>query len=316
MALCRAQGFLHFFGHGASPLYNCALCAYYLIEIKYTNLQEYLGKIELCLHAMAIIIPLTVSIAVLSIDEFKPNATSCYIVAVQPFECKFDPEVECDVDSQEDIRPLALLWMCLMYIIVPVFMVVSLTIIYREIATQEEHTNQYRFSFSSRGSSSAQRNTIAARNRAAAYSLGWLLSWSTSFIIAVKRIVLGDEEKLSFYLSVVHYILFPLQGLFNFLVFISPDVIKHLRKYKREGVSCCMKRLLLAFRDSVMSRGRSPLLGQASRRTLRASTTTTATTNSTQQGSRLLEPNIQSIPTRQSIESVQKPMNTTNADAE
>ena len=256
MTLCRTQAFMHSWSQNASPLYNCSLCIYYLIEIKYTSLQEYLPKIEICLHVIPVLVPLIFSSMILSIDEFQPSGTSCAIVAETPIECRIDPEVDCDGGGLKDHIVLSLIWMTQTMVIVPLTIFISMIAIYREVAAQEERANQYRrFSFNSRTSSSAYRNKIAARTRALAYSLGWLLSWTTLFVGFLLTMILGlDGLLLPFPFVLVHYSLSPLQGLFNFIVYIFPKVTKRINHYKRERVAN-PKRFLLAFRDSFLSRG-------------------------------------------------------------
>ena len=56
MTMCRTQGFIHLWIQNASLLYNCSLRIYYLIEIKYTSLQEYLAKIEISLHVIPVLL--------------------------------------------------------------------------------------------------------------------------------------------------------------------------------------------------------------------------------------------------------------------
>jgi hypothetical protein len=149
-------------------------------------------------------------------------------------------------------------------VIVPLTIFISMIMIYREVSAQEERTNRHRFSFSSRGSSSAHRNKIAARHRARAYSLAWLLSWSPVLVSLSFRKVLGVDDLLPFPLALVSYCLYPSQGLFNFIVYIFPKVTKRLKDYEREGIAN-PKRFILAFRDSVMSRGQDNLSPRASR---------------------------------------------------
>ena len=257
MSLCRAQGFIGFFAHNASPLYNCSLCVYYLTEIKYTQLKENMNKIEIFLHSIPVLIPLFESFYVLAIDEFKPGATMCYPSAFQPFECRYNPEVECDEGFQND-KIVSYLWACRSFILVPLIISVSMTVIFREVASQERSINVHRYSFSSRGSNSAQRNTIAARNRAAAYSSSWLLSWSAIFVIVVMQLLLGIDKAMPFPLNVANHLLYPLQGLFNFIVYLYPKVIRELSRLEREGVAR-PRRFLLALRDSLLSRGRPVL---------------------------------------------------------
>ena len=179
MTLCTMQGFIHFWSQNASPLYNCSLCLYYLIEIKYTNLQEYLGKIEVLLHVLPVFVPLIYSLIGLSLDAFGPSATKCSMLILSPFECQFDPEVPCEGGLYIDNKSASDFFLIHAMLIVPLTIFISMFVIYREVSAQEERTNQYRFCFSSRGSSLAYRNKITARNRAPAYSLAWLLSWMT-----------------------------------------------------------------------------------------------------------------------------------------
>ena len=258
MTLCRTQAFIHFCSQNASPLYNCSLCIYYLIEIKYTSLQEHLAKIEIFLHVIPVLLPLIAGIAILSADQFQPSSASCSMNAVSPIECQFNPEVECEGGWVEEHKVLSLLWTILSMAIVPLTIFISMTMLYREVSAQEERTSQHRFSFTSRVSSSAYRNKILARNRALSYSLAWLLSWISIFLIVLMRLVLGLESLLPFPMGLVHFSLFPLQGLFNFSAYIFPKLTKRLEHYKREGVAH-PKRFLLAFRDSIMSRGQSLL---------------------------------------------------------
>ena len=260
MTLCRVQGFVFFWSHNASPVYNCSLCLYYLIEIKYTTLQEYLSKIEIAFHVMPVLLPLTVAIIIQIIDDFHPSWASCSYRVIAPLDCRYDPEVECD-EGLQNHRPISLAWIIYSKVIVPLTIFISMLVIYREVSIQEHRTDQYRFSYLStastrrpRGSYLASRNTIAARDRALAYSTAWLLSWITFFVIVVMRFVLGKNNVLPFQMQVVHFILFPLQGLFNFIVYIFPKVRKRLVHFKRQGIAQ-PKRFVLAFCDSIKSRG-------------------------------------------------------------
>ena len=112
MTLCRTQGFIYAWGQNASPLYNCSLCIYYLIEIKYTSLRERLAKIEIFLHVIPVLLPLIAAILILSVDEFEPSSASCAMNAASPIECQFDSEVECEGGWVEEHRVLAMIWTC------------------------------------------------------------------------------------------------------------------------------------------------------------------------------------------------------------
>ena len=255
MTLCRIQGFLHFYGHIAAPLYNCSLCIYYLIEIKYTSLNSHIKGIEILMHLGPTMIALTFTTAIVSIYGVHPEVTNCYAGATYPFECKFNPEIECSGDMKGRTA-LTITYLLLLYAFVPVTIFTSMTAIYREVATQEVRMNQFRYSFSRRGSHSAQRNTVAARNRATAYSIAWLLTWGMMFLITLMIMITGEEAGgTPFFMALMHYILFPLQGLFNFIVYIYPRLTARMRRQDRQEVSLPC-RFWLSLKDVVMSRGR------------------------------------------------------------
>ena len=251
MSLCRIQGFLQFFGHIAAPLYNSSLCIYYLIEIKFTDLREHIILIEVCMHAASILIALALTVTIVLLKGIHPEVTHCYAGATYPFECRFNPDVECQ-ETMTDHMTFTVTYMLLQFVFVPLTIFGSMTMIYREVASQEVRMNQYRFSFTMRGSTSAQRNTIAARNRATAYSMAWLLSWATTFVIILKNFLTGEINS-PFWMGLTHSILFPLQGLFNFIVYLSPKMTGRMRYHERQDVAHPW-RFMLSFRD-VMGRG-------------------------------------------------------------
>jgi hypothetical protein len=249
MSTCRAQGFIFSLGHIASPLYNGSICIYYLIEIKYTHLQRHLNKIEALLHAVPIITALALSISFLAMDGIHPDITTCYI-APYPFLCKYNSAIPCE-GGFDDESAISYFYLGLLWGVVPVIIFVSMIMIYWQVAAQETRIN--RFAFGNRGSRSAHRNTVAARNRAAAYSAAWLITWLTHFCILVIRLTSGDEN-VPFPVAVIFYITFPLEGLLNFLVYIFPKLSRNLRRQEVQG-EMFLIRFALSLRDAITSRG-------------------------------------------------------------
>ena len=82
-------------------------------------------------------------------------------------------------------------------------------------------------------------------NTAFAYSLAFLLSYSLPLVISIQNLF---EQPSGFVLSVLVRIFSPLQGMFNFCVFIYPKVTAVKRKHKDIG-------LLKAFWEALKSRG-------------------------------------------------------------
>ena len=256
MTLCRAQGVLQYIGHIASPLYNCSLCIYYLIEIKFTNLLPQLEKIEICLHGASVFISFALGIHILVDGGIKPSGTNCHAGARYPFECRYNPEVECQSAIEEN--PIATaIYIFILFIFVPITILCSMIMIYRAVASEEVRMNQYRFSFTRRGSTTAHRNTIAARNRAAAYSVGWLLSWAMYFANLL-NLFIRAEQTLPFPMAFIHYMLFPLQGLFNFVAYVFSKVMIRMHHHGRQGLMNNPLKFLLSVRDVVMSKGTRP----------------------------------------------------------
>ena len=257
MSLCQVQGFVFFIGHVASPLYNCSICIYYLIEIKYTHLQRHLDRIEVFLHAVPVLTALTLSTTLLSIKAFHPDVTNCF-----PFVCKYNPKVPCNEGYNDAEDVFSYIYVSLLWGVVPLVIFFSMITIYREVATQETRINQ--FTFGNRGSISAQRNTAAARNRAVAYSLAWVLTWLIYFCNLMIRMTRGDKA-VPFVMAALQYTMLPLQGFFNFIVYIFPTLMRNLKRQELEG-EVFHKRLIFSFRDTITSRGRPSMASRGSSR--------------------------------------------------
>ena len=253
MALCRTQGALYSIGAIASPLYNCSICIYYLIEIKFTQYIPSMNRIERYLHAVPILISLTTSISLLAIDAFSPMLTHCFVSAY-PLGCEYDESIDCERGLEYKSAPALFIILMLFQIAIPVIIIGSMILIYRDVATQEARMS--RFSFTLRRSRAIQ-NKIAARNRAIAYSVACLLTMIWFFVI-VNMTLFSGVGYVPRWLSVVHYTFSPLQGFFNLIVFLQPRVQKYWRIHKRSHGNNLIKVFYLAIRDSILSRG-SPI---------------------------------------------------------
>jgi uncharacterized MAPEG superfamily protein len=223
-----------------------------------------MNKIEILLHAIPILIAVTLSTSFLAVDDIQPYATSCFPAFSDPYECQFNEEVECEEGFLDRIAFLAI-YMFLLFVLVPVVIFVSMTVIYLEVAGHEERTNQYRFSFNPRGSVPARRNRLAARNRAAAYSLAWFLTWAMYFVIVLYTVTTGNNHSTPIPMAWLHIALYPLQGLFNFMVYLQPRLTDRLNHYGRGNVAN-PKRFFLAIRDAITSRGRALSTGSGNSR--------------------------------------------------
>ncbi|GFH52379.1 hypothetical protein CTEN210_08855 [Chaetoceros tenuissimus] len=290
-ATCTAQGFILFLGLYASQLYNCSLCMYYLIIIKYNKKDAYIQKfVEPWLHAVPILISLIGGITIAAKTAFNAGYTNCSI-GDDPPGCASSDLLECK--RGRDAKTLFLVFATIPYITVPCVIALTMGIMYYTARQNEKKMKGYgihtlrlntattvssnnndeaessneKFSLSQNlrnffrlSSSASSQSSSSSRSRklnkqskavlqkALAYSLAYLATFICPFIISI--INLADEEA-SFGLSLTSRILFPLQGCFNFFVFIFPRI----QSAKRGNADLSWSR---AFVYALKSRGSRP----------------------------------------------------------
>ena len=97
-------------------------------------------------------------------------------------------------------------------------------------------------------SNNAVRQSRAVMNRAACYSLAFIVTYLFPIIISIRTISGLESGPV---LSIFARILFPLQGFFNFVVFIQPKVV-HIKKSAKRGEKVTW---FQAFVKAIQSRG-------------------------------------------------------------
>ena len=279
VASCEAQGFFIFVGSMAAPLYNCSMCFFYLAVLKYNKKQDFItNKIEPFLHAVPIVFSLIGAFTILGLKAFNPNMTYCFI----------GPDPTCDdidCDRIKDSSALFYVFSAAPYIILPCVIVFTMSAIYRLVLTQEKKLEKYgigalrnlKKKAAAAAAAKAEENKpkekesktirnffrrkskkeedVAVRkkrkqsrvilNTAFSYSLAFLFSYLLPMVISI-RTLLGLKSGTT--LSILVRIFFPLQGVFNFLVFIYPQVVAAKRKHKNIG-------WFKAFLEALKSRG-------------------------------------------------------------
>ena len=282
VASCEAQGFFIFVGSMAAPLYNCSLCLYYLAVLKFNKKDEYIKeKIEPFLHAVPILFSLIGGFTILGLKAFNPNMTYCFIGPDPTCD-----DVNCD--RIKDSNLLFIIFSAAPYIVLPSIIGITMTLIYRVVLVQEKKLEQYgigglRKNAKKKGAAAADveendvnekksamapirnifkkwapnqtRNSFAVRkkkkqsravlNTALSYSIAFMLSYLLPVVISIRTL---SNLKSGFGLSIAVRILFPLQGFFNFCVYLYPHVTSAKRKHKSIG-------WFSAFLKALMSRG-------------------------------------------------------------
>ena len=95
-------------------------------------------------------------------------------------------------------------------------------------------------------SNNATKQSRAIMNRALSYSLAFFFTYLFPIIISIHTLIGLESGPV---LSILARVFFPLQGFFNFVVFIHPKVV-HVKKSSREGITWYR-----AFVKSIQSRG-------------------------------------------------------------
>jgi hypothetical protein len=205
----------------------------------------------------------------LSMDAYHPNMTYCFIGA-DP-NCRED---ECD-QLNKNANALFLIFSAVPYFIFPCVIVLTMGGMYRRIKVQEKklqsfgvgalslrnttsvrkpkgtdeskedvpHTTPTITSSSrpsrrgvmakAKSNKSMAKHSRAIMNRALSYSLAFFLTYLFPIVISL-RTVFG--LKSGHVLSILVRLLFPLQGFFNFIVFINPKVV-NAKRSNRDGIS-------------------------------------------------------------------------------
>ena len=214
---CNAQGFFLQLGFGA-PTYNSMLCIHYLLFVKYRVREKVIAKkIEPFMHAVAILYPLSTAIASLFLGLFNPIITHCHIAAY-PSICDIRG-IECTRGNNAANYRLFFngLELIIMFA-VNITCMISLVLFIRK---REKAVSRYqnRRSKSSSGNSSESED---ATKQALLYMAAFVLTYIWGSIISAFIYFNGSHRAFLIVMSYLGAIFNPLQGFFNFIIYIRP----------------------------------------------------------------------------------------------
>ena len=249
---CEIQGFLSTFAVLIVSFYNAALCAYYLCVIKY-NISDSLfsERVEPYLHFISWVWSLSVTLCLLLYENYNPSDTVCW-AGPYPSDCISNPEVDCIRGDDAIILRNILLPIPIFFVFVSYL--TMLVIIWCSVKRQENRMNQYRFQsqmelrnedenertfLSFVRSCCTKRRIREGRVRrtklkeieiqAYLYFASFMLTFGTLTIVRILDPDKGIGET-PFLALIIGRIFFPLQGLFNVLVYMRPEVSSVLRQ--------------------------------------------------------------------------------------
>jgi len=266
---CDTQGFFLFLGLIGAPLYNCSMCFYYLAVIKFNKKDAFIRKkLEPYFHAVPILLSLIGAITILSKESFNANGSSCWINKDPPYcgvEVFNETAYEIPCERGKDAMVLFSIFAIAPSFALPIVIVVTMAIMYRVAIKNEKKISKYgvgslrknvdckpsiainddsnnnatvpnRWSSlkwwskaSATKSNNAKWQSRTILHKAMSYSMAYFLTYLFPFVTSVQYLA-GYQSSSTLRLLVGVFL--PLQGFFNFLVFMFPRVMNARRTKK------------------------------------------------------------------------------------
>ncbi|KAG7355032.1 hypothetical protein IV203_004388 [Nitzschia inconspicua] len=237
-ATCDFQGFLLQMAIGA-PLYNSSLALFYTLIIKLRWSDKELIRIERWIHGFILSFTIGTSFLMLFLKQYNQIGAVCWIIGDPP-DCgnsSYRPgDVPCERGNWAWIYGVALfygpLWICV------IACVVSMIILYHEVKQTLQRASLYTTSYGathSLGRSGNNSNKVAVQ--AMLYSLTFLLTWMPSTLWSIAHWYQWSH----FALDMVAATAEPLQGFWNFLIFLRsrPETVRKIRLRMSILFPCC-----------------------------------------------------------------------------
>ena len=206
---CEAQGFFFFFGYIAMFSYNGTLFLYYTCTIAFQMKEEQIVKyVEPLIHLIPWVLGLTVSIPPLVRGSIKATSVDAWCM------------VTSDIDKMVMILALVFFVTLIIEIILMLWKVYKLEI---EMALLRDETPNNEQNSTLMRASQSLHNTKIIGKQALAYYLSFMISTSSFFARSVTR------RAVPSFIIYMGFILAPLQGFFNVLIFVSHKVYNYRR---------------------------------------------------------------------------------------
>ena len=295
MLTCNLQGFLSVMGCSAS-LYNCSICIYYLAIVKYNKSDKFIrDKIEPWLHGVSILFPLAGAIIGVTTKAMNPWGSHCTLRRYNPPHCedceygqiRDEAKFNIPCGSGKHATLLFDVFIRSIIIVSPIIITATLYLMHQAVAKNARNMRRRygagTLQTSTEGQSSkwnllklcqespCRRNRRLGINgrrssqdesmrqifyRNIAYSLGWLLTYV--FFLS-HRIINLRGYKIPIYIFFLDGFFLPLQGLFNFIIYTYPKVIKSKNKDNTSWLQAFVKVVMSRGRKREESRRQTPL---------------------------------------------------------
>lgn len=228
MGTCIAQGFFSQLSI-ATAVYNACLSVYYVLKICNRWPAERIAKqAEPVMHTMAFVIGIGTSLAGVFLNSYNNDIWECWISPL-PLDCeeswKHNGETTCirgdNASLYRWIFYYAPLWTIIVLVTICMFLV------YRTVRKQEQATERYDFEHRQRRKHSKQV-AIQGYFYCGAFYGTWLFPTVTRLV----QVIAGSAP---FPLILTTAMFVPIQGFFNWIVYIRPKFLKYCKEKEYLG---------------------------------------------------------------------------------
>ena len=225
-ATCTLQGFFITLG-GVCPMYNVMLCLNYLMIIKYNIKDEILERYERYMHAISILLPLSLAIFGACLDLYHPTFKGyCWTTNDA---CQFSRDDSCTTPRKVYVSIMKYgIFVCGIIIIFTITS--SMVMIYLAVRKQSKTMEKYQFqrgnSVSRRSDSKRGNNYQETKTQASLYTAGYFLCYIWQMILVF------FTKKIPMPLMFLSNVFYPSQGLLNLVVFVRPRYVIVREKMK------------------------------------------------------------------------------------
>ncbi|CAB9505511.1 expressed unknown protein [Seminavis robusta] len=226
-ASCTAIGFVFMTGLIATSCYNGFLGVfYYLTVVRNWRERDFTRHIEMVMHSVAVLIPISINIAAAATESINPTPfySNICIYAPIPWGCEDNNEVEC-------VRSSPLAAMSLIRTVIPfqgffaILGFVCTILVWWSVRQTIRRSSSYHFTGAESNDSNARR-LEQVRIQATLYCLVYWNTFIWPFIGLVLASLHNTRESLAmqtqpgpYALQVLTWIFLPLQGALNFFVY-------------------------------------------------------------------------------------------------
>ena len=250
-ATCNYQGFLLQLAIGA-PLFNASLGLYYALLIRMKWTDKMLAQIEKYIHGVIWTFSIGTSFALLPLKQYNQIGQVCWIIGY-PSDCGDsthigNPDVPCERGDHAWLYGIFTfygpLWICVACCLV------CMLLVYLEVRKTVTRVRRYSFDVrTSRNMGRSQMDAVAIQ--AILYTVSFFITWMPSTLWSVAHWF----RFAAFWLDFLSAFCEPLQGMWNFLIFIRA---RRRTKIKiKKAIGTIFPFLKASLRDTDLSRDRS-----------------------------------------------------------